>query len=189
MKANAQAVRVRFAPSPTGHLHIGGLRSALFNWLFARHHGGTYLLRVEDTDLLRSTKEFLASQLSSLAWAGIQSDEPIVYQMSREAEHRAAALGLMRDKKAYPCFCPPRDADEVVSSLEAGFGKKYDRTCRDKAYTEEDLKKPHCVRFRLPDNLAQVSFHDLIRGDITTKGEYFDDFVICLLYTSDAADE
>ncbi len=178
MKANAQTVRVRFAPSPTGHLHIGGLRSALFNWLFARHHGGTYLLRVEDTDLVRSTKEFLASQLASMAWAGIQSDEPIVYQMSREVEHRAAALGLMRIGKAYPCFCSPRDADEVVSSLEAGFGQKYDRTCRDKTYTEEDLKKPHCVRFRLPDNLPHVSFHDIIRGDITTRGEYFDDFVI-----------
>lgn len=178
MKASAQTVRVRFAPSPTGHLHIGGLRSAIFNWLFARHTGGTYLLRIEDTDVLRSTKEYLASQLASFEWAGIQSDEPIVYQMSRESEHRAAALELMRAGKAYPCFCPPRDADEVVSNLEAGMGQKYDRTCRDRAYSEEDLKKQHCVRFRLPDSLEHVTFHDLIRGDIVTKGEYFDDFVI-----------
>lgn len=173
-----QAVRVRFAPSPTGHLHIGGLRSAIFNWLFARHTGGTYMLRIEDTDLVRSTKEYLASQLASFAWASIQSDEPIVYQMSREAEHRKMALGLMHSGKAYPCFCPPRDADEVVHSLEAGIGQKYDRICRDKAYTEQDLAKPHCVRFKLPDGLDRVTFHDLIRGDIVTKGEYFDDFVI-----------
>ncbi len=178
MKASTQAVRVRFAPSPTGHLHIGGLRSALFNWLFARHQGGTYLLRVEDTDLVRSTKGYLDSQLSSLAWAGIVSDEPVVYQMSRVDEHLAQAKQLMRENKAYPCFCVPRDADDVVSSLEAGFGQKYDRTCRDKAYTEEDLQKPHCVRFRLPNNLEQVKFYDQIRGDIVTKGEYFDDFVI-----------
>ncbi|MBM3886527.1 glutamate--tRNA ligase [Candidatus Dependentiae bacterium] len=178
MKATTQAVRVRFAPSPTGHLHIGGLRSALFNWLFARHQGGAYLLRVEDTDLLRSTKEYLDSQLSSLAWAGIISDEPVVYQMSRVVEHLARAKQLMQDGKAYPCFCAPRDADEVVHNLEAGFGQKYDRTCRDKAYSEEDLRKPHCVRFRLPDNLEQVSFYDQIRGEIVTKGEYFDDFVI-----------
>jgi glutamyl-tRNA synthetase len=178
MKAHLQAVRVRFAPSPTGHLHIGGLRSALFNWLFARHHGGVYLLRVEDTDLLRSTKAYLESQLSSLAWAGIVSDEPVVYQMSRVEEHIAAAKRLMQEGKAYPCFCAPRDADEVVSNLEAGLGQKYDRTCRDKAFTQEDLSRPHCVRFRLPDNLEKVSFNDQIRGDITTKGEYFDDFVI-----------
>lgn len=179
MESNTQqAVRVRFAPSPTGHLHIGGLRSAIFNWLFARHTGGTYLLRIEDTDLVRSTKEYLDSQLASFAWANIQSDEPIVYQMSREAEHRKMALGLMRSGKAYPCFCQPRDADEVVHSLEAGIGQKYDRTCRDKVYSEEDLAKPHAVRFKLPDGLEKVVFHDLIRGDIVTKGEYFDDFVI-----------
>lgn len=178
MKAHMQAVRVRFAPSPTGHLHIGGLRSALFNWLFARHHRGTYLLRVEDTDLLRSTKAYLDSQLSSLAWAGIVSDEQVVYQMSRVNEHIAAAKNLIAQGKAYPCFCPPRDADEVVSSLEAGVGQKYDRTCRDKVFLPEDLAKPHCVRFRLPDNLEQVSFFDQIRGEIVTKAEYFDDFVI-----------
>lgn len=178
MKANTQAVRVRFAPSPTGHLHIGGLRSAIFNWLFARHTGGTYLLRIEDTDVVRSTKEYLASQLASFEWAGIRSDEPIVYQMSRESEHHAAAKRLMLEGKAYPCFCSPRDADEVVASLEAGIGCKYDRACRDNAYTEADLQRPHCVRFKLPDNLDRVVFNDMIRGDIVTQGEYFDDFVI-----------
>ncbi len=179
MKVDAQhAVRVRFAPSPTGHLHIGGLRTALFNWLFAHHNKGLYLLRIEDTDGARSTNEYLASQLASLAWAGIESSEPIVYQMSRATEHHKAALGLVEQGKAYPCFCEPRDADDVVTSLDAGLGQKYDKTCRDKAYTLDDLKNPHAIRFKLPYGLENVRFLDIVRGKIAVKAEYFDDFVI-----------
>ncbi len=172
------SARVRFAPSPTGHLHIGGLRTALFNWLFARHHRATYLMRVEDTDLLRSTREYLASQLASLQWAGIMPDEPIVYQMSRVEEHLKAAALLVAKGLAYPCFCPPRDADEVVTGLEQGHASKYAGTCRDKTITEADLGRPHAIRFRFPIDSEYIEFNDIIRGLIRVKVDQFDDFII-----------
>lgn len=170
--------RVRFAPSPTGHLHIGGLRTALFNLLFARHHGATYLMRVEDTDTQRSTREFLASQLESLRWAGIMPDEPIVYQMSRVQEHLAAAASLVAQGYAYPCFCAPRDADDVVANLEQGVGSKYDGTCRNKKVTGADYSRPHAIRFKFPQDKEYVEFDDSIRGPIKVKAELLDDFII-----------
>lgn len=171
-------IRVRFAPSPTGHLHIGGIRTAAFNWLFARHMGGTYLLRIEDTDVVRSKREYLESQLASLQWFGLEPDEPIVYQLARGHEHVAAAKKLMEQGKAYPCFCPPRDADQVVHDLDQGIGSKYDGTCRDKAYTQEDLNKPHALRFKLPHGLEMVEFEDVILGTIKVPADQMDDFII-----------
>lgn len=171
-------VRVRFAPSPTGHLHIGGVRTAMFNWLFARSNGGTYLLRVEDTDVQRSTKEYLASQLHSLTWTELLSDEQIVYQMERVNEHRAAADRLLEQGKAYPCFCQPRDADLVIEELEQGVGRKYEGTCRNRPFTQEDLQQPHAIRFRVPDDVTEVTFNDAIRGPITVQADQLDDFVI-----------
>ena len=171
-------IRVRFAPSPTGHLHIGGIRSAMFNWLFARHTGGKYLLRIEDTDVVRSSQEYLDSQLESLRWFGLESDEPIVYQLARAHEHIAAAKKLMEQGKAYPCFCPPRDADQVVHDLDLGIGSKYDGTCRDKAYTPEDLERPYAIRFKLPASLETVAFEDVILGTITVNADQMDDFII-----------
>jgi glutamyl-tRNA synthetase len=171
-------VRVRFAPSPTGHLHIGSVRAAMFNWIFARHSGGAYLLRVEDTDLLRSKKEYLESQLASLAWFGLLPDEDIVYQMSRAAEHVKAAQDLMNKGFAYPCFCQPRDADEVVEDLEQGIGNKYAGTCRNKEFSLRDLQQPYAIRFKVPDNLTSVEFQDVIRGKISIAADQLDDFVI-----------
>lgn len=171
-------VRVRFAPSPTGHLHIGGVRTALFNWLFARHHGGTYLLRVEDTDLQRSTKEFLSSQLQSLAWMNLLPDEEPVFQMQRAAEHKKAAMELMEKGLAYPCFCEPRDAQQVVQELEHGIINKYPGTCRGNEWRKEDLEKPYCIRFKLPEYCQEVVFQDVIRGSIRVTNEHLDDMVI-----------
>lgn len=171
-------VRVRFAPSPTGHLHIGSVRAAMFNWIFARHTGGAYLLRVEDTDVLRSKKEYLESQLASLAWFGLLPDDTIVYQMSRAAEHIKAAQELMSKGFAYPCFCQPRDADEVVEDLEQGIGNKYAGTCRNKNFSVRDLQQPHAIRFKVPDNLTSVEFQDVIRGKISIAADQLDDFVI-----------
>ena len=171
-------VRVRFAPSPTGHLHIGGLRTALFNWLFARHAGGTYLMRVEDTDITRSTHDYLQSQLTSLKWAGLISDEPIVYQASRKEEHLKVAHDLIKQKKAYPCFCPARDADEVIQNLEQGIGQKYNGTCRDKVFTDSDLSKPHAIRYKHDAHGPDIEFQDSIRGSIRVKADQLDDFVI-----------
>src|SRR6266705_1143499 len=98
-------VRVRFAPSPTGHLHIGGLRTALFNWLFARHHQGKFLIRVEDTDVERYRSEYVTSQLDSLAWCGLNSDEPIIFQSQRFDEYRVIAEQLLQSGAAYRCYC------------------------------------------------------------------------------------
>jgi len=171
-------IRVRFAPSPTGHLHIGGIRTALFNWLFARHTGGKYLLRIEDTDIVRSKQEYLDSQLASLRWLGLEPDEPIVYQLARSHEHITAAKKLMEQGKAYPCFCPPKDAEQVVHDLDLGIGSKYDGTCRDKTYTIEDLKKPHAIRFKLSHDIDTVEFEDVILGTIKTPADQMDDFII-----------
>jgi len=171
-------IRVRFAPSPTGHLHIGGIRSAMFNWLFARHTGGKYLLRIEDTDVARSKQEYLDSQLASLRWLGLEPDEPIVYQLARGHEHIAAAKKLMEQGKAYPCFCPPKDADQVVHDLDLGIGSKYAGTCRDKTYTLEDLQQPHAIRFKIPVGLETVVFEDIILGTITVNIDQMDDFII-----------
>lgn len=171
-------VRVRIAPSPTGHLHIGNLRSMLFNWLFARHHKGTFLVRVEDTDTLRSKPEYVTSILRSMEWMGLVPDEPPVYQMSRVHEHQAAALELMEKGYAYPCFCEPKDAEKVIYDLEQGHGSRYDRTCRDKKYTPEDLKRPHAIRFRMPDDVTAVTFDDAVVGRVTVEADHLDDFVI-----------
>jgi glutamyl-tRNA synthetase len=184
-------VRVRFAPSPTGHLHIGGLRTALFNWLFARHHGGAFLLRIEDTDFERSTQEYRDSILHSFAWTQLEHDEEIVTQSERIAEHQKVARQLIKEGKAYRCFCSP---EEVV----ARYGKAhaddafvmYDGFCRNLAsstvhgdlgqdtYEEQAETRPHVVRFKLPKDRQEVSFNDLIKGPITFNLDQFDDFII-----------
>lgn len=173
-----QKVRVRFAPSPTGHLHIGGVRTAIFNWLYARHHGGDYLLRIEDTDLQRSTDEYLQSQLRSLEWMGLMPDEEPVRQMERSAQHQAQAKKFMEQGLAYPCFCEPRDADVVVEELAKGEINKYPGTCRDKAWTQEDLRKPYAVRFKLPAGCEDVRFEDVIRSNVRVPDDQLDDMVI-----------
>lgn len=173
-------VRVRFAPSPTGHLHIGGLRTALFNWLFARHNNGVYLLRIEDTDIERSKKEYTDSILDSFAWMGIQHDEPIVIQSTRVAEHHAAVQKLISQGKAYYCSC---SQEEVVERHKKKMGSddlfvKYDGACRTKKVTQEDLQKPHAIRFALPFAKGPITFNDLIHGEITIDADQLDDFVI-----------
>lgn len=169
-------VRVRFAPSPTGHLHIGGLRTALFNWLFARHYNGVFLLRIEDTDLERSQQSFTESILSSLAWLGIDHDEDIVIQSSRIAEHQRIARELVASGKAYRCYCTQ---EEVAERYQQKFGDavhiKYDGHCRSMT---SDLDKPYVIRVAMPDHMADMVFTDLIRGEILIPRDQFDDFII-----------
>lgn len=172
-------VRVRFAPSPTGHLHIGGLRTALFNWLFARHHGGAFLLRIEDTDFERSTQEYRDSILQSFAWTQLQHDEEIVTQSERIGEHQRVAEHLIDSGKAYRCFCTPQ---EVV----ARYGKAtdgdafvmYDGYCRNRDTQNEDLTRSHVIRFKLPENRPEIFFDDLIKGKISFAIDQLDDFII-----------
>lgn len=167
------AIRVRFAPSPTGHLHIGGLRTALFNWLFARHNKGVFLLRIEDTDFERSKPEFTTSILESLSWAGIESDEPLVTQSQRMPMYRQMVDKLLKEGKAYRCFCAPSGVGETADGYT-----KYAGTCRNLSPKEQDLSKPSAVRIKIPDDLKQIGFDDLIRGPIIFDRDQFDDFII-----------
>jgi glutamyl-tRNA synthetase len=172
-------VRVRFAPSPTGHLHIGGLRTALFNWLFACHHGGAFLLRIEDTDVERSTQEYRDSILHSFAWTQLEHDEEIITQSDRFAEYHAVAQQLIDAKKAYRCFCSPEElAARYQRETDGDFFVMYDGYCRDRAVQSGDENKQHVVRFKLPADHTQVTFQDLIKGSITISLENMDDFII-----------
>ncbi|HBS48116.1 TPA: glutamate--tRNA ligase [Candidatus Dependentiae bacterium] len=169
-------IRVRFAPSPTGNLHVGGARVAIFNYLFAKNLGGKYLLRIEDTDVARSKKEYVTSILDSLKWLGLESDEPIVYQLSRIEDHKKAVQYLLDKGLAYPCFCEPQSYEDKMESGHTSG--RYEGTCRDKKYTAEDLKKPHAIRLKAPQGEGFIKFHDLVRGDISFDYNQIDDFVL-----------
>lgn len=171
-------IRVRFAPSPTGYLHVGGVRSAIFNWLFARNTKGTYLLRIEDTDHERSKQEYFDAIIDSFTWLNLLPDEPVVIQSKRINDHIKAAQSLLSQNLVYPCFCEAENAEKKIDELEHGIGSKYSGSCRDKNYTEDDLQRPHALRFKVPLDCNSISFNDLIRGIITTAREQLDDFVI-----------
>lgn len=173
---NQQEVRVRFAPSPTGHLHIGGARVAIFNWLFAKTAGGKFLIRIEDTDKARSTKEYLDSIVSSMNWLQMPSDEPLVIQSENENYHKKVAFDLIEKGLAYKCFCSTDELSALRESSEPGF--LYPRTCLNKS-TSDDSNKPFVIRFKLPETLnALLSFEDLIKGKVEVESKIFDDFVI-----------
>ncbi len=169
-------LRVRFAPSPTGNLHIGGVRTALFNYVFARQKRGSFLIRIEDTDLQRSTKEYLTSQQKSLEWLCLESDEPFVFQHSRIEEHKKYAKQLLDDGLAYRCYCPFVQAEEVIERLDQGIGQLYDGRCRDKEPREDGT--PFALRFRVPDDSEEINCSDLIRGEVSIKKDALDDFII-----------
>lgn len=179
MKAVTEsAIRVRFAPSPTGHLHIGGLRTALFNDLFARHNGGKFLLRIEDTDRERSRDEYTASILSSLRWAGILWDEVPVIQSERIAIHQQVIEQLVQRGKAYRCYCSTEAVAERFKKSdlykEGAEFIRYDGLCRTAGSAKTG---PSVVRFKLPD-CATVVFEDLIRGRVEFRIQELDDFII-----------
>lgn len=176
MASSSGPVRVRFAPSPTGHLHIGGLRAALFNLLFARHHKGTFLIRIEDTDVERSKPVYVDSIISSLEWVGIDSDEPLVFQMQRFQEYHAVIQKLLDEGKVYRCFCSSHDVEERQGPDGQEFAK-YDGLCSTRTPQEDDLKKSFVIRFRIPD-VQEITFNDLIRGTITIARDQLDDFII-----------
>jgi glutamyl-tRNA synthetase len=174
--------RVRFSPAPTGSLHVGGVRTALFNWLFARHHGGTFALRVEDTDRARSRKEWVVGIQDTLQWLGLQWDEGPVLQSARTQEYLAAADELLTSGHAYECFCTE---DEVKTrneaALAAGRPPGYDGHCRDlSAEQRASLAaegRPRTIRFRTPDE-GVSHFVDAIRGDVRVEWSTISDFVI-----------
>ena len=174
-------VRVRFAPSPTGMLHTGGVRTAVYNWLFARHHGGRFLVRIEDTDRERSRREWADAILDDLRWLGLGWDEEPVYQSARFDRYAAAARRLRAEGKAYPCFCPKETLDaKREAAQKAGVAFRYDRTCRglsaEAAAEREAAGEPFVIRFALPEE--PVTFTDVVHGPKTFAPESLDDFVL-----------
>ena len=170
-------VVTRFAPSPTGYLHIGGARTALFNWLFARNRGGKFILRIEDTDQVRSTPEAVAAILTGMRWLGITWDEGPFFQMERMELYRKEADRLLREGKAYRCVCTKEELDARREEMKASGGKpRYDGRCRDlsPAATEG---KPHVVRIRTPLS-GQTVVRDLLRGDVVFGNAELDDLVL-----------
>jgi len=176
-------VRVRFAPSPTGHLHVGGARTAIFNWLFARRHGGTFIIRVEDTDQARSTRESEAMVLDDLRWLGLQWDEGpdaggphAPYRQSERLERYGdAARSLIEKGVAYRCYCPEEELEAKRKIADAeGRPPHYDLKCW---YDRRNDDAPHVVRFHVPED-GDVTIDDLIRGEVTWRKETLGDFVI-----------
>ncbi|ONH82662.1 glutamate--tRNA ligase [Roseomonas mucosa] len=171
-------VRTRFAPSPTGYLHIGGARTALFNYLFARHHGGQYLLRIEDTDKARSTPEAVRQILESLEWLGLSPDEPPVMQSSREARHAEVARQLLAEGKAYLAF---DTAEELASmreqAMKEGRPPRYDGRWRDRAPSEAPPGVPGAVRIKAPRE-GETVVRDLVQGEVRVNNAELDDMII-----------
>ncbi len=170
-----EKVRTRFAPSPTGFLHIGGARTALFAWLYARHFNGQFILRIEDTDQLRSTEESTRAILDSLTWLGLDWDEGPFFQAQRVDMHRQMVRKLLDERKAYYCVCTPDELEQKRKrALAEGRKPKYDGTCRDKNLPRSANS---VVRFRCPHTGITV-VNDLVKGMITFNNEELDDLVI-----------
>ncbi|MBQ3283011.1 MAG: glutamate--tRNA ligase, partial [Atopobiaceae bacterium] len=185
-------VRVRFAPSPTGKLHIGGARTAIYNWAFARATGGTFILRIDDTDPTRSTEENTQIILRAMRWLGLDWDEgPEVggdyapyWQTECLPIYREAAMRLVEQGKAYYCFCSPEklaaDHDAAVARKDSFQG--YQRTCRDidppEAQARVDAGEPYTIRIKVPLDRGDVVVHDAVHGDVTFNAKELDDFII-----------
>ena len=169
-------VRTRFAPSPTGVLHIGSVRTALFCWLHARHHDGQYILRIEDTDRERSTEENVHAILDGLAWLGIDADEPPIHQTSRFDSYAEVIEQWLADGKAYHCYCTRVELEELrAHQMARGEKTRYDGRCRDRTEPREGIDP--VVRFRNPQT-GEVVVNDLVRGRVVFRNEELDDLII-----------
>ncbi len=174
-------VRTRFAPSPTGYLHIGGARTALFSWAFARHHGGTFVLRIEDTDVERSTPEAVQAILDGMSWLGLQHDEGPFYQMQRMDRYREVIAQMLAEGKAYYCYSTPEELEAMRERQRAaGENPRYDGTWRPEAgktlpAIPEGVRP--VVRFKNPQE-GEVSWNDLVKGSITISNKELDDLII-----------
>ena len=188
--SGGNTIRVRFAPSPTGHLHVGGARTALYNWLYARKTGGVFVLRIEDTDARRSTRESYEGILRGMRWLGLDWDEgpdiggdygPYV-QSARGVLYHTDAARLIEDGKAYYCFCPPGRLEELkVEQKEKKLPIEYDGLCRGLSVEEADNRikagESHILRFRMPEE-GEARFRDIVRGDFKVANSELDDFVL-----------
>ena len=170
------ALRVRFAPSPTGYLHIGGARTALFNYLLARREKGTFVLRIEDTDVERSTRASVEAILNAMEWLGLDYDEGPYFQSQRFDLYRQKVEQLLAEDKAYRCYCSQQELDaKREQAMREGGKPRYDGTCRQR--TDQPLDQPHVVRFKTPEE-GTTAFADRIKGRISFDNAELDDLVI-----------
>jgi glutamyl-tRNA synthetase len=169
---------LRFAPSPTGYLHIGGARTALFNWLYARHSGGTFLLRIEDTDRQRSTPEAIAAILEGMRWLRLDWDGQTIYQFARAERHRQVAEQLLAEGKAYRCYATQAELEEMRAKQRAeGKPLRYDGRWRDRDPSEAPADAPFVVRLKAAQT-GETVVHDVVQGDVTFANENLDDMVL-----------
>ncbi len=165
----------RFAPSPTGYLHIGGARTALFNWLYARHHGGTFLLRIEDTDRARSTDDAIAKILDGMNWMGLTADRPALFQFARAGRHAEVAHRLLDQGKAYRCYATAEELEAMREEQKAkGLPQRYDGRWRERTDTP-DL--PYVVRLKAPRE-GETVIEDKVQGTVRQANSELDDFVL-----------
>ncbi len=171
-----EEIRTRFAPSPTGYLHIGGARTALFNWLFAKKHNGKFILRIEDTDQARSTEESTKAILESMEWLGLDYDEGPFYQSERLELYGEKIDELLRTGKAYRCYCSAGELEQKrAEAMRLGRKPKYDRKCLNAA--PKDSGAPHVVRF-LSDDEGETIVEDLVKGKVIFFNDELDDLII-----------
>lgn len=171
-------VKTRFAPSPTGYLHIGGARTSLYSWLYAKHNNGEFVLRVEDTDFERNSEEATAAIIEAMNWLGMEYDEGPYYQSKRMDRYKEVIESMLEAGTAYRCYCTKEQLQEDRERQEANKEKpKYVGRCRNLTKEQQDLSKPHCIRFKNPLD-GNVTFNDAIRGEITFANEELDDFII-----------
>jgi len=178
----SEEIRVRIAPSPSGYLHVGTARTAIFNWLYARHNKGTFLVRIEDTDIARSDADLIQPILDALKWLGIDWDEEPYYQSQRLDRYRQYVDKLLESGHAYRCFCTPEELEEKRKKAMAEKKPlQYDRTCLNRSESEIksllDKNAPFAVRLKIPD--GETTFHDIVLGDITKQNSEIEDLIIC----------
>ncbi|WP_170002539.1 glutamate--tRNA ligase [Pseudopontixanthobacter vadosimaris] len=178
MASDSGTVVTRFAPSPTGFLHLGGARTALFNWLFARHHGGKVLLRIEDTDIRRSTQEAIDAILDGLDWLGITFDEEPVYQTERADRHADVARKLLEAGDAYKCYATPEELDAMRAGQKANKQPlRYDGRWRDRQAGAAEEGKPYTVRLKTAD-AGETVIDDAVQGRVTVANAEIDDYIL-----------
>ncbi|MFQ6017831.1 MAG: glutamate--tRNA ligase [Kiloniellaceae bacterium] len=178
MTSTPATVVTRFAPSPTGFLHIGGARTALFNWLYARHHGGKFRLRIEDTDRKRSTEAAINAILAGLRWLELDWDDEVVYQFPRAERHAAVAHRLLAEGKAYRCYCTPEELEEMRQRARAeGWPMLYDGRWRDRDPAEAPPGIDPVIRLKAPRH-GETVIDDLVQGEVRVANSQLDDMVL-----------
>jgi glutamyl-tRNA synthetase len=171
-------VVTRFAPSPTGFLHIGSARTALFNWLFAKHHGGKYLLRIEDTDRVRSTEAAIAAILDGLSWLGLGWDGDVTYQFARAARHAEVARQMLATGNAYYCYCTPQELEEMRAAQKAaGKSMRYDGRWRDRGPQDAPSDVAPVIRLKAPQQGFTV-IQDAVQGEVKVENTQLDDMIL-----------